>query len=142
MKSSLPEHFEAIANEMGITLFQRFSMNEAALFLRCPERVIEHFVLSGKLNCIRIADKDYQFLGYQLLEFLQNQSTDNNKPFSQPSGEVDRVIRIKEVESMTGLKRVTIWRRENAGNFPRRVSLGGNSVGWRLSEVQNWISQL
>jgi len=40
---------------------------------------------------------------------------------------------------MTGLSRTTIWRLENKEEFPRRVSLGANSVGWRLSEVKRWV---
>ncbi len=43
--------------------------------------------------------------------------------------------------AMTGLSRTTLWRMENKGEFPRRVSLGENSVGWRLSEVENWMRE-
>ena len=52
---------------------------------------------------------------------------------------VDRIIRSEEVQELTGLGRTTLWRYENKGQFPRRVSLGGNTVGWKMSEVQNWI---
>jgi len=34
---AFPDNYERIANDMGIALYQRFSLNEAALFLRCPE---------------------------------------------------------------------------------------------------------
>ncbi|PIE46016.1 MAG: DNA-binding protein [Gammaproteobacteria bacterium] len=51
----------------------------------------------------------------------------------------DRILRAKEVISLTGLSRTTIWRLEKQGEFPARVSLGGNRVGWRVSEINHWI---
>ncbi|HAW51943.1 MAG TPA: transcriptional regulator [Flavobacteriales bacterium] len=51
----------------------------------------------------------------------------------------DRIIRRKEVIYMTGLSSSTLWRREKEGLFPQRISLGGNSVGWLQSEVEQWI---
>ena len=49
-----------------------------------------------------------------------------------------RLIRIAEVQRITGLSRTTIWRRERAGDFPRRRRLGSNSVAWVLAEVIGW----
>ena len=40
---------------------------------------------------------------------------------------------------MAGLSRTTLWRLENKGEFPRRVSLGGSGVSWKLSEIKQWI---
>lgn len=51
-----------------------------------------------------------------------------------------RIIRMKEVAARTGLNRTTIWRLERAGNFPRRRQLGGGSVGWVESEIDEWIA--
>lgn len=53
----------------------------------------------------------------------------------------DRILRAKEVIKITGLSRTrtTIWRLETSGEFPSRVSLGGNRIGWRLSEINRWI---
>lgn len=53
-----------------------------------------------------------------------------------------RILRIQEVVNVTGLSRGTLWRREKDGEFPARVRLGGNSVGWRADEVQEWIDSL
>jgi prophage regulatory protein len=52
----------------------------------------------------------------------------------------DRIIRSTEVERITGRSRVSIWRDEKAGTFPRRVRIGKAAVGWRLSEVMNWLN--
>jgi prophage regulatory protein len=51
---------------------------------------------------------------------------------------LDRVIRKKELLPFIGLSDVTIWRMERAGKFPRRIRLGGNSVGWYESEIIEW----
>jgi len=52
---------------------------------------------------------------------------------------LDRVIRKKELLPFIGLSDVTIWRMERAGKFPRRIRLGGNSVGWYESEIIGWM---
>ena len=53
-----------------------------------------------------------------------------------------KVLRLPSVSEMTGLSRVTIWRKERAGKFPSRVQLGPNSVGWIEEEVEDWIETL
>lgn len=51
-----------------------------------------------------------------------------------------RIIRKPELFSMIGLSDATIWRLEKKGKFPRRISLGGNSVGWFDTEVNGWLA--
>jgi prophage regulatory protein len=45
----------------------------------------------------------------------------------------------KEVEAKTSLSRVTIWRMEQRGEFPQRVQISLNRVGWIESEVDEWM---
>ena len=52
----------------------------------------------------------------------------------------ERLIRRKEVEFRTGLKRSTMYARIKEGSFPRPVSLGTpQCVAWVSSEVDTWI---
>lgn len=53
----------------------------------------------------------------------------------------DRVMRKKEVLAVVGLSDVSVWRQERDGTFPRRMKLGGNSVGWLKSEIDGWLQQ-
>jgi prophage regulatory protein len=53
----------------------------------------------------------------------------------------DRIIRKPEVQIKVGLSDPSIWRRERKGQFPKRVSLGGHSVGWLESEVNDWLAR-
>lgn len=53
-----------------------------------------------------------------------------------------RIIRLKEVQALTGLSRSTIYDHMKAKNFPQPVKLGSHSVGWVESEVQDWIGHL
>ena len=58
---------------------------------------------------------------------------------------MDRILRTPEVVKLTGLSRTTIWRRVRSGDFPAPVKLGSlasRSVGWRESEIEEWIEQL
>ena len=55
--------------------------------------------------------------------------------------ETQRIIRKKELFKMTALSDTTVWRLEKAGKFPRRIKLGGASVGWLASEIDGWFDQ-
>jgi len=43
------------------------------------------------------------------------------------------------VQKLVGLDRSQIWRLEQEGDFPRRIQLGKNTVGWDRDEVLQWI---
>jgi prophage regulatory protein len=51
----------------------------------------------------------------------------------------ERILRKPEVVKAVGLSHVTIWRMERAGNFPKRLALGSKAVGWRLSDIEQWM---
>lgn len=53
-----------------------------------------------------------------------------------------RILRLKEVQTMTGLSRSTIYDHMKAKNFPQPIKLGTHSVGWIESEIQDWIGFL
>ena len=54
--------------------------------------------------------------------------------------EAERVVRVREAVTMTGLSRVTLWRMSKNGTFPRPVCLGERATGYRLSEILEWIA--
>ena len=51
-----------------------------------------------------------------------------------------RVLRTTEVVERIGLSRSTLWRLERAGDFPERVHLGVNSVGWLETDIDSWLN--
>jgi len=54
----------------------------------------------------------------------------------------EKILRRKEVESITGLARSTIYAMIKTGAFPEPVQLGnGHAVGWVASEVSTWIQE-
>lgn len=55
--------------------------------------------------------------------------------------QTNRFLRSKEVTNITGLSRTTIWRLESIGEFPSRKRLSAGTVGYLLSEVDNWVSE-
>ena len=59
----------------------------------------------------------------------------------EKDGTLDRVMRPREVCERLSLSRTTVWRmtRDGSGSFPKPIRLGPNSVGWRESEIQEWI---
>ncbi len=50
------------------------------------------------------------------------------------------ILRLPVVKTRTGLCRSTIYLRMSQGTFPKQVSLGGRTVGWLESEIEEWIS--
>jgi prophage regulatory protein len=52
-----------------------------------------------------------------------------------------RIIKLPEVLHQTGRSRSAIYRDMQKGTFRKSISLGGKSVGWRESDVQEWIEQ-
>jgi len=53
----------------------------------------------------------------------------------------DRIIRRREVETLVGLSRSTIYSRMAQGTFPKPIPIGGRLVGWLSSDIQAWIDQ-
>ncbi len=52
-----------------------------------------------------------------------------------------RILREREVKSITGLSRVTRWRLERHGKFPRKLKLTERCVGWAEDEILQWLQQ-
>ena len=61
-------------------------------------------------------------------------------PCAPPLLATDSFVREPECRLITGLSRVTRWRLERAGRFPRRRRLSSGAVGWLRSEIANWIT--
>jgi prophage regulatory protein len=49
------------------------------------------------------------------------------------------ILTKKQVMKICGLSYTTIWREENAGRFPSRVSLTLRRVGWFEDEIEAWL---
>jgi len=58
--------------------------------------------------------------------------------------EKERLIKIKDVETLTGLSRVTLWRKSNDKKdpFPQAYRDGPNYTRWKLSEILKWRESL
>lgn len=52
----------------------------------------------------------------------------------------DSLLRMEKVRERTGLSPATIYRREAAGTFPRRVQLGIRSVAWYESDISDFVA--
>ena len=49
------------------------------------------------------------------------------------------LLSIRQVIERTGLSGTTIWRMENRGEFPARVQISENRVGWYSDEIDEFI---
>lgn len=61
------------------------------------------------------------------------------QPAVAPAG---RMLRLRDVEVMVGVKRSTIYKWISRGRFPRQVRLGEHAVAWHLSDILAWQEKL
>ncbi|ERS88391.1 hypothetical protein Q667_13685 [Marinobacter sp. C1S70] len=54
---------------------------------------------------------------------------------------IDRMLRRKEVEAITGRSRSAIYEGMAAGTFPKPVKIGARAVAWPESVIRNWIAE-
>ena len=56
---------------------------------------------------------------------------------------LDRILKIEEVMAITGIKMTTVYEYIKQGKFPEQVKVKGakSGIGWRLSEIQQWIRE-
>lgn len=52
-----------------------------------------------------------------------------------------RIIRKPELMMKLSLSDATIYRLEKSGRFPKRIRLGGQSVGWFSDEIDTWFEK-
>ena len=55
------------------------------------------------------------------------------------TNENDRIILAPERRQLVPYSDMHIWRKEQAGTFPKRIKLGPHRVGWSLHEILEWI---
>ena len=53
---------------------------------------------------------------------------------------MERIVRLPEVLSLTGLSRSSIYQLISLGRFPRPLKLSERAAGWKVSDVQQWIN--
>jgi len=52
----------------------------------------------------------------------------------------DRLLRLPDVQHLTGLRRSAIYEQMRRGVFPRSVKAGPRAATWSEAAVQGWIS--
>ncbi|MPV69211.1 helix-turn-helix transcriptional regulator [Burkholderia sp. BE17] len=52
---------------------------------------------------------------------------------------VFKLLRLVGVLDTVGVKKTTLYRWIREGKFPAPVQLGSRSVGWRATDVQQWV---
>ena len=53
----------------------------------------------------------------------------------------DRLVRLPEVERLTGCKKSTVYELMRQGGFPRSVRLNSRTVAWPESAVLRWVQE-
>ena len=54
----------------------------------------------------------------------------------------DRLLRLRDVERITGMSRASIYRLMQDGDFPRPVKIGSTAIKWKQSDIAAWIESL
>jgi len=61
---------------------------------------------------------------------------------NQTASTANRILRIRQVLEVTGLRRTSLYKKLNANEFPKPVKLGVRAVGWREADVHAWMDNL
>lgn len=51
------------------------------------------------------------------------------------------ILRLPEVEALTGRKRASIYEDMAAGRLPRNVRIGPRAVGWLRADIERWLQE-
>ncbi|AYV15364.1 MULTISPECIES: AlpA family phage regulatory protein [Shewanella] len=51
----------------------------------------------------------------------------------------ERIVREDERKRITSISRSQAYQLEKLGRFPKRILIGSRSVGWRFSELMEWV---
>lgn len=60
-------------------------------------------------------------------------------PDPVPSASGKRLLRLKEVCNRLGVSRSKVYSMTREGSFPAAKRLGGRTVAWLESDIENWI---
>lgn len=60
-------------------------------------------------------------------------------PGARPVIPRDRLLRLPEVESLTGIKKSTIYELMRQGKFPRHIKLNRRMAMWPETAVLQWV---
>ncbi len=52
---------------------------------------------------------------------------------------MNSLLRLPDVQKLTGLSRSSVYRLEANGDFPKRVHLSERATAWREHELLDWI---
>ncbi len=53
--------------------------------------------------------------------------------------DIDPILALPEVLRVTSLKKTALYKMMEVGGFPRQIRLGPRRVGWRKSDVREWV---
>ena len=67
------------------------------------------------------------------------QDSKKKKPVEVRRISFNGLMRAQDVQVVTALSRVSIWRMERLGRFPARVQVSPSRVAWRGPEIRAWI---
>lgn len=128
-----------LAQEMGITPLKRYSETDSAKILKISPSVLVNLRAQRKVDYLKLPSGGVEYFGKSLVEYIMSTLQPAIRFTSRPEDRT-AIMRFCDVKAVTGLSRSTIWRYEQEGIFPNRVSLGGGSIGWYRNEVEQWIA--
>lgn len=80
MTNAFDREVMTYADGMGISLYQRFSVHEASLFLRIQQTELEKLIKQHNISFIQITKTQVQFFGFQLIDYLINHIKTKEQP--------------------------------------------------------------
>ena len=55
---------------------------------------------------------------------------------------IDHILRLEEIKQLTKKSKSSIYADIASGLFPAPVKIGVRAVGWKVSQINNWLESL
>ena len=52
-----------------------------------------------------------------------------------------KIIRARELAEQLGVSAMSLWRWSKSSDFPVKIRLGANSVGYRRRDIEAWLAK-
>ena len=109
---------QKIADEMGISLFERFTESEAAAMLGISIQTLRRLRAKGEIAYLRVSKRHVRFFGFQLCDYLieniEEQICQNETLKKNPKLATTGLANKPEATSGAGLGMITRLDKQNA----------------------------
>lgn len=83
LRKNFSESFQAVARDLGVKLYCRYSESESAAILKVSLATLKRIRARGEVAYLRVSPRTVQYFGYQLCSFLLSKVVEEENTVKQ-----------------------------------------------------------